>query len=415
LHLDPEGLTEEQRSERRHFVASFQQLTAPVMAKGLEDTSFYRYYPLASLAEVGGNADRFWENPGAFHTFNAERLKDWPHGFSATSTHDNKRDEDVRARIDVLSELSRDWEDSLLRWQDMNRHCRESSEGEAPDSNEEYLLYQTLLGTWPPDALADGWPQYVERIQSYMAKALREAKCHTSWVNPRQDYEKNVSDFVQRVLSPEGNTPFLQDLGYFADRIARPAFLNAVSQMLLKVASPGVPDFYQGTELPEFRLVDPDNRGCVDFERRLKILEELAKEKDMTSLAATLLGSFHDGRLKLFCMWRSLRLRQRKHDVFAEGTYEPLRAVGLRHEQVVAFARRRQNECVVAVVGRFFTRLPGPSVGAVWGEDVLSVASLPHRRYRDALTGKELDVSEGGLSLAVVFSYLPFALLEGIE
>ncbi|MCA1613855.1 MAG: hypothetical protein LC800_06845, partial [Acidobacteria bacterium] len=263
---DAKGLGSQERAGRRDFVLRFQQLTSPVTAKGLEDTTFYRYYPLASLNEVGGEPDHFGVPVEEFHRFNLARRESWPHSMSATSTHDSKRGEDVRARLNVLSEIPEEWGRAVSRWRELNRAHRRGREGgggaEAPDGNEEYLLYQTLAGAWPLEELDEaGRAEFVGRIQEYIRKALREAKVHTSWINANDEYERAVADFVRAVLTPSEGNRFLADFAEFHRPVARAGMLNSLSQTLLKIAAPGVPDFYQGTELWGLTLRPPGRRA----------------------------------------------------------------------------------------------------------------------------------------------------------
>jgi (1->4)-alpha-D-glucan 1-alpha-D-glucosylmutase len=418
----PEGLDEAARAERLDFAMRFQQLTGPVMAKGVEDTATYRFHPLASLNEVGGEPEIRANALERFHAANAERQRDWPRGMIATSTHDTKRDEDVRARISVLSELPERWAEALGRWRETNRGFETTvDEAEAPDANAEYLLYQTLVGTWPPGlGAADPRADYVERIREYMRKAAREAKVHTSWVSPNEAYEQALVAFVSAVLDRGEGNAFPADLVRFLGVVLRPGLLNAVSQVVLKAGSPGVPDFYQGTELPEFRLVDPDNRGRADLGRRHGLLTRLQAEAeaDAPGLAARLLAGT-DGRLKLWVTSRALALRRRSAALFVDGAYEPLTASGPREQEVVAFARRHEGRCVVAAVGRFFTRLPDPPVGqSAWGETRLALPEGAGKRWRDAIVGHEVTAA-GGLDLHLplgdVFRHLPVALLESLS
>jgi (1->4)-alpha-D-glucan 1-alpha-D-glucosylmutase len=427
---DPKGLSGEQRAERRDFVMRFQQLTSPVTAKGLEDTAFYRFYPLASLNEVGGEPNRFGVTLEQFHARNAERQRHWPHTLSATSTHDTKRSEDVRARINVLSEMPAAWARAVARWREMNRrHKLEIDGAEAPDANEEYLLYQTLVGAWPllpPDEA--GREEFVSRIQEYMNKALKEAKVHTSWISPHEEYDGAVREFVRAILKPCDDNLFLPDFVEFQRATARAGLFNSLSQTLVKIASPGVPDIYQGTEIWNFSLVDPDNRRPVDYDHLAALLASLDAantEHDRAALIADLLREPEDGRLKLYVTSRALNFRRRKAELFRSGDYLLLAAVGARAEHVVAFARRHgagEQECVV-VAARFFTRLTGedraslPPLGAdVWGE----TAVLPERQlagglYRDVFTGGEFDFREGRpLPLARLLAELPLALLERV-
>jgi (1->4)-alpha-D-glucan 1-alpha-D-glucosylmutase len=414
----PDGLDDAARAERLDFVMRFQQLTGPVMAKGFEDTASYRFHPLASLNEVGGDAEVPAGALDRFHRSNAERRRLWPFAMTATSTHDTKRDEDVRARISVLSELPAEWSEALERWREMNRgHKIAVDDVEAPDASAEYLFYQTLIGAWPPGLGAtDERGDLVTRLQEYMLKAAREAKLHTSWVSPDQAYEDALRGFVAAALAASPTNRFAADFQRFAGRVLRPGLLGAVAQVVLKTASPGVPDFYQGTELPEFRLVDPDNRQPVDFDRRRRLLAELQREaeSDAAGLARRLMAGT-DGRLKLWVTSRALGLRRARAALFTDGSYEPLAASGPRQEEVVAFARTHERRTVMAVVGRFFTRLPDPPIGDAWGATMLTSPALRSARWRDALVGHEVESvgdREPGLRLADVFRHLPVALLE---
>ncbi len=317
---DPPGLTDEQISERRLFVMRFQQLTGPVMAKGVEDTAFYRQYPLASINEVGGDPLVFGLDPPAFHERTKARASQWPSNLLASSTHDTKRSEDVRARINVLSEIAGEWQAALNRWRDMNKHYKQIVDGEpAPDSNTEYLLYQTLIGTWPlAGAAAAAEAEYVGRIQAYMEKASREAKLHTSWINPDPAFDDALRTFVTNLLTP-GNA-FLQDIDRFSMGITTAGLLNALSQTVIKMMCPGVPDTYRGTELWDFSLVDPDNRRPVDFRTRQHLLSTLPGDgQDAAAWLSDAVHQMEDGRLKLFITSRLARLRHTGAGVLSTG------------------------------------------------------------------------------------------------
>ena len=432
---DAKRLTAHERAERRDFVLRFQQLTSPVTAKGLEDTAFYRYYPLASLNEVGGEPDRFGVSIAEFHRFNGARRESWPHSMSATSTHDSKRGEDVRARIDVLSEIPEEWGRAVGRWREMNRAHKRAGEGgaaaptAAPDGNEEYLLYQTLVGAWPIEEMDEaGRAEFAGRIVDYMTKALREAKVHTSWINTNDEYERAVAEFVRAVLTPGAGDRFVADFAEFHRGVARAGMLNSLSQTLLKIAAPGVPDFYQGTELWGLTLVDPDNRRPVDYELRRRLLASLGEVDEVAGRAAFAAGLFDrpaDGRVKLYVTSRALAHRRARRELFRDGDYRPLDARGWRAENVVAFARRLGERECVAVAARFFTRLDlaePPSLRlapGVWGDTSLALGDVsPAARYRDVFTGAEFGVTEDGggksLRLADVLSSLPVALLERV-
>ncbi len=418
-----DGLDSRQRAERQNFVMRFQQLTAPVMAKGLEDTSFYRYYPLASLNEVGGSPGRFGVSISSFHRRMAIRQQLWPHTMNATSTHDTKRSEDVRARINVLSEIPRDWSLAIRRWNHMNRECKTKLEGLiAPDNNEEYLFYQTLVGTWPlAEMSADDHSLYVRRIQAYMQKALHEAKLHSSWINPNAEYDKAVEDFVENTLKRSPENAFLDDFRQFQGPIARAGMWNALSQLLLKIVSPGIPDFYQGSELWSFNLVDPDNRQPVDYQLRREMAAKLRRESEgnPAALVCRLANNPCDGGIKLYVTSCALRFRREHPELFAEGNYLPVGSQGSRANHVVALARTYRGKTVVAVAGRFFLRLCN-SHNVPWG-DVWSNTSLvlprkiAARSFREVFTGQAIDAEQQDenslLPLGKIFAQCPVALL----
>lgn len=417
---EPEGLSPKQRRKRRNFVLRFQQLTGPVTAKGIEDTAFYRYYPLASLCEVGGHPTRFGTSRAAFHDANQQRLTDWPHTLLATSTHDTKRSEDVRARLNVLSELPVQWERAVRRWQRINRKFKtEMDEALAPDDREEYLLYQTLIGAFPFQFEDEAARQvFLRRIQEYVDKALREAKRHSSWLNPNEEYELAVREFTARILAPDG--PFLADFLAFQAPLARAGAFNSLAQTLLKITVPGVPDFYQGTESWAFSLVDPDNRQPVDYARQQQLFQTLPTSEEATTPAFTaeLLRHLPDGRIKLFLVSRALDFRRRHHKLFEEGQYLPLSTSGTRARHVVSFARRTPQQTVLVVATRFFATLLAeaefPLGEHVWDDTLIQAPAELCGCYRDVFTGQRLclDEADAGLPLAQICGQLPFALLE---
>ena len=421
----PEMIDDDGRRERREFVMRFQQLTGPVAAKGIEDTAFYRFYPLASLCEVGGEPSRFGVSPATFHRRNRERLALWPHTMLASSTHDAKRSEDARARINALSEIPARWYRAVRRWQNMNRDLKTVIEDHAaPDANEEYLLYQTLLGAWPLDAAGEPPQSFVQRIQEYMVKALREAKIHSSWLNPDEEYEQAARDFITKILLPEG--PFAKDFAEFQAPIARAGMFNSLSQTLLKITAPGVPDFYQGTEIWDFSLVDPDNRRPVDYEHRKRLLDSLRDKEagDRTSLADDLLRSAPDGRIKMFVTTDALHYRQNNRDLFERGEYLQLQPAGERDRHVVSFARKIGDKTAIVIATRFFIRLtPGaPILREAWGDTAILTGDELAGCYRDIFTGRSVHArkrpgaNEDGneLPVAEALAHLPVALLERI-
>ncbi|MGA2879789.1 MAG: malto-oligosyltrehalose synthase [Bryobacteraceae bacterium] len=419
----PKGVDDAQRAERKLFAMRFQQLSAPVMAKGVEDTAFYRYYPLASLNEVGGDPAHFGVSVNAFHRRNLIRRELWPNSMSASSTHDTKRGEDVRARMNVLSETPGEWYRAIRRWRELNRSAKTRvDDRHAPDANEEYLLYQTLVGTWPLYPMnAEEHEAYIRRIDGYMQKALHEAKVHTSWVNPNGEYEKAVTKFVERVLELSPGNVFLQELRQFQGPIAKAGMWNSVAQLVLKIASPGVPDFYQGNDLWAFDLVDPDNRRAVNYDLRRQMLKSLQEqtERDRAALVDRLRENLCDGAIKLYVTSEALRFRRDHRDLFAQGSYTALAAEGSRDRHVVAFSRATENQTLIAVTGRFFLKLcnsHNKPFGDVWGNTTVELPKkAAHRTFHDIVTGETLTAEqrEGGLFLPVskVFSHCPVALL----
>jgi (1->4)-alpha-D-glucan 1-alpha-D-glucosylmutase len=428
LELRPRpGLLDESYSyEQRRFAGKFQQVTAPVMAKGMEDTAFYVYNRLVSLNEVGGNPGRFGVTPQEVHRFFEERQARWPWALSSSSTHDTKRSEDVRARLNVLSEMPGEWEEALRRWSGMNRpHGTILEDGPAPDPSEECLFYQTLLGAWPLEPYSDEeYAGFVGRVQTFMQKALHEAKVHSSWINPEPAYDDAIRRFVARALDPELSAAFLEDLRTLVRKVTHYGLFNSLSQTLVKLAAPGVPDTYQGTELWDFSLTDPDNRRPVDFERRRCLLGELRKRAaagPLPELARELIDCKEDGRVKLFVTWRALTCRRGAAGLFTCGEYVPLAVDGTKQEFVFAFARRHAGSCAVAVVPRLFTRLvPAmnrlPLGAATWGDTALTLPQLSARSLVNAFTGERLSLSgprPGRVLLARMLANFPVALLIG--
>ncbi len=342
------------------FAMKFQQYTGPVMAKGLEDTSFYRYNRLISLNEVGGEPRQFGLSVTAFHHQNQERLKRTPGTLLATSTHDTKRSEDVRARINVLSEMPEEWSRHFMRWHKLNRNRRKELEDKqiAPSRNSEYLFYQTLIGIWPFEMPnADGLLELSERVEAYMLKAEREAKTFTSWINPDQAYEDALKDFVRQVIT-KPNDLFMDDFLSLQKWVSRLGLYNSLSQTLIKLTSPGVPDFYQGTELWDLSLVDPDNRRPVDYQKRQQVVAEAHRllenrqAADYPSQLQDMLQTFEDGRVKAYVITAILAYRNAFPDLFAEGSYTPLEVSGIGEEHLIAYARQWQGETAIIIVPR---------------------------------------------------------------
>jgi (1->4)-alpha-D-glucan 1-alpha-D-glucosylmutase len=421
--------TSQDRREQLRFVMKFQQMTSPVTAKGIEDTAFYLYNRLVSLNEVGGHPQQFGVTPATFHKHLRERQARWPFSLSATSTHDTKRSEDARARINVLSEIPREWRASVNRWAKLTRKYKIDVEGQlVPDRNEEYLLYQTLVGIWPLTSPDDAqYHTFCERVQEYMNKALREGKAHTSWVNPDQGYEEAMRQFVESILDRARPNAFLDEFLPFQRRVAQWGLWNALSQVVLKVTAPGVPDFYQGSELWDFTLVDPDNRRPVDYGTRATLVHTLQRAlaecgPDLRPLVRTLLAERIDGRIKLYTTMRALNFRRENRVLFHQGEYIPLEGHGSRREHLFAFARLHMEQAVVTVVPRLVSSLTGDAMTSpvgldVWGDTYVAVPSWrPDSPYRNLFTGERLSTQTVGdrqmLPMAEVLCEFPVALLE---
>ncbi|MCK9619239.1 MAG: malto-oligosyltrehalose synthase [Methylobacter sp.] len=347
------------------MVMKFQQYTPQVMAKGYEDTGLYRYNRLISLNEVGGDPRSLGNSVNAFHHFNQARIKKWPHTLLCLSTHDTKHSADVRARINVLSEIPHQWQDAVLRWQRLNRSKKTRMSKVVIARNDEYLFYQVLIGTWPLTALTDTeWADYQERIGSYMIKAVREAKQFSSWLNPNEEYEQAVSQFVSRCLDANVSSLFLRDFTEFESRIRKPGLYNALAQVVLHTTSPGVPDIYQGNELWQFTLVDPDNRRPVDFSNNSRLLTDMdamlaRPDLDRMHFISSLLETMEDGRIKLFVVMQSLRFRHQNAALFRNGDYLKVNVQGAGADRLLAYARQDQENVAVIIVPRLnaFDRL----------------------------------------------------------
>jgi (1->4)-alpha-D-glucan 1-alpha-D-glucosylmutase len=405
----------------RHFARKFQQVSAPVMAKGVEDTSFYLYNRLLSLNDVGGDPGEFGFPPARFHRASANRARNWRHTMLATSTHDNKRSEDVRARIDVLSEMPAGWRLQLRKWSRLNEARKTVvDEMPAPSRNDEYLLYQTLLGSFPTGQPRGAELQaYTERIVEYMRKAGREAKSRTSWARVNEAYEQATEAFVRALLEERPGNEFLDDFRAATIPVTWAGFLNSLGMVTVKLTSPGVPDTYQGNEVWDFSLVDPDNRRPVDYGRRGALLAQLEMlgENPEPQALEDIFRKLEDGRAKLFVMWRLLQLRRAREALFRDGGYVAVRVVGEKARHAVAFARRQGHEVSVTVVPRLTVQLgvaPGtlPRGPAVWTDTRIELPFLDEGDVlRDAVSGAELRVADGGIALADILARAPVAVL----
>jgi len=400
----------------------FQQLTGPLMAKGFEDTTLYVFNRLLALNDVGGDPDRFGVDVDEFHAFIQRRKKSWPHAMNTTATHDTKRGEDARARICVLSELAEEWDECLKSWSKINRARKIKIKGqEAPDRNDEYFLYQTLIGCYPVGE-TDG--DLLNRLSEYLVKAVREAKVHTEWLKPDLAYEEAFTKFAAALLAPAQENRFISEFVPFAQKIAHCGMYNSLGQTLLKFAVPGVADFYQGTELWDLSLVDPDNRRPVDFAKRLQLLEELksSEAEDRPALLRELLQHWQDGRIKIYLTYKLANFRRAHPEVMVEGDYLPLEVGGELSDRVCAFARRSGAAWAVALA----PRLIGAAVfngGALLGADFWrsTAVYLPQEapcHWVNTITGGKLDALLIGdkkvLPVPTVCKDFPVALLSNI-
>lgn len=424
--------------QRLRFAMKLQQYTGPVQAKGLEDTAFYRYNLLVSLNEVGGDPSRFGRSVEEFHDGNVRRAKGWPLEMLATATHDTKLGEDVRARINVLSELPDEWGREASRWMRLNRSHRTIVDGDpAPDRNDEYRFYQTLVGAWPLDVAPDATAapaEFVERMSAYMLKAVKEAKLHTSWLTPNQAYEDALASFIERVLTGAGGARFLPAFLPFQRRVSEVGAVNGLAQVTLKLGSPGVPDFYQGTELWDLSLVDPDNRRPVDFALRSRLLDDVDRvlgldPAERGAALASWLDAWEDGRIKLAATVAGLRLRQELPEIFLGGAYVPLTVETTVNGGAVAFARtgppsaQPGGRAVVFAAPRLIAPLTDGGSAPLGGEHwktsrIMLPPQLRDLTFRHVLTGAEIRPTRGGehawIFLGEIFQHVPVAMLESL-
>ena len=400
---NPHPVDEELRHE---FVLKFQQCTSPIAAKGVEDTAFYQYHRLVALNEVGGDPADFGATVETFHRQNAARLADFPHSLLATSTHDTKRSEEVRARLAALSEIPREWVQALRRWHTVNRkHRTELHDEWAPDHNEETLIYQTLLGSWPLEPLTETTrPAYVQRIQEYMTKALHEAKVNSSWIEPNEAWDEAVRKFVAAILQPGPQNRFLPTFETLAELIGLLGAINSLSQTVLKLTTPGVPDIYQGMELWDFSLVDPDNRRPVDYELRKKQLASLSGEISLP----TLVDQWRDGRLKMFVIRQLLHFRREHPELFADGDYTPVTVTGAREECLIAFTRAVAGRTLLVLAPRLASRSGFPPVGNRWADTMVEAPACGG--WFNILTARKL-AGTSPLAAAETLAELPVAVL----
>ena len=410
LTVGPADRERDPRSAEMLRVAMyFQQVTGPVMAKAYEDTAFYRYVRLVALNEVGGDPRRFSASVSAFHHVTLARARSWPQAMVTTATHDTKRGEDARVRVALLSELPLKWGRQVARWFRLNRSRRSESDGEiVPDRNIEYLFYQSLLGAWPPTLSIDdpeGMQDLAERLDAYMIKAVREGKERSSWSNPDANYEAGLQRFVRGVLDSSRTNPFLVEFHSFVMSLVRLGAISSLSQLVLKLTVPGVPDIYQGGELWDFSLVDPDNRRPVDWQMRRQLLGKVDG-----ACVTDLSGDWQDGREKLFVIRKLLDLRRSHPDLFVQGDYRPVEAEEGSASHICAFARARGEAQIMVIVPRLVYRLYDGSFSAKWGATKIA---LPPGDWRDVFTGRWQD-GDRSVSVAQLLADFPVAVLSAV-
>ena len=415
------------RQDVLRFAMRFQQYTGPVMAKSLEDTSFYRYNRLLSLNEVGGDPRQFGVSITAFHWLAQERAKHHPNALSTSATHDTKRGADARARINILSEIPEVWRKRVRRWVSLNRFKRRKVDDRiAPTRNDEYMIYQMLLGAWPASLVGTMEPDradlaaFQQRMRDAVVKAIREAKRRTSWYNPNDAYELACITFIERLLDFDHLNPFLDDFVPFQSRVARIGVLNGLCQIVVTLTMPGVPDIYQGCELWDFNLMDPDNRRPIDFDMRQRLLADISETRLLPparrlALLREWLESWQNGRIKLALIAAILALRQHEPNLFRNGSYEPLTISGPHSDHLLGFSRRFQEKLCIVIVARFFNRLTSDSPrvypgGSLWiGTEVI----LPEKPASlvNILTGAVLHVPDARARVDEILADLPAAVL----
>lgn len=413
----PDYFPEEEKGEWIDLAMRFQQLTGPLMAKGFEDTSLYVYNRLISLNEVGSDPSIFGRSQEQFHQYISTRHSRWPYSMNSTATHDTKRGEDVRCRINVLSEIPEQWRSRVERWTTINApHKTFLDDGEAPDRNDEYFYYQTLIGAFPLND--EEYPDFINRIKQYAIKAVREAKVHTAWLKPDTEYEEAFMDFIDKTLSTDETNEFLKDIKEFQSIISHYGMINSLGQALLKIACPGVPDIYQGTEIWDLSLVDPDNRRPVDFGLRSRLLKHLksSASENLGGLIKDLLDRSQDPGLKLFTIHKALEARRDHREVFQNGSYIPLVSGGAKKDNVLAFFRNHGTQWALTLIPRFPTSIcdeyQWPLGKDCWMDTSIGLPDDDSIEMKNIFTGKELRANQT-LLVGDVLSEFPVALLVG--
>lgn len=406
-----EHIPERQKELALDFIMKFQQLTGPLMAKGFEDTALYVYNRFISLNEVGGEPGQFGRDPEIFHDFILKRFEQWKHSMNASSTHDTKRGEDMRARLNVLSEIPEEWEQKIILWNNINRkHKTVVRKKNAPERNDEYFLYQSIIGVFPLDI--NELPDFKERMKEYIVKAVREAKVHTAWIKPDEEYENAYLSFADKILSDDSE--FLKDLIPFAAKISFYGIYNSLSQMIIKILAPGVPDIYQSSELWNFSLVDPDNRRPVDYELRERMLDKIISEEENINIQK-LINEPAAGEIKMFILHKLLQERKRAPSLYSEGTYKPLYAEGKLNNNIIGFTREHNGKYALILTARFLTKIikyGQPYNPEIWKDTKIRLNIKD--KLRNIFTG-ELYNPEESTRLTEILLQAPFAVLVKIN
>ncbi|WP_041548104.1 malto-oligosyltrehalose synthase [Chamaesiphon minutus] len=418
LRQGEDYLTEAQKSDRLDFIMRMQQLTGPLMAKGIEDTLLYSYNRLLSLNEVGGNPGQFGISLSQFNEFNQHKVEHWQHSMNATATHDTKRGEDMRARLNVLSELPTEWIERVKVWADLNADKKQKIAGKAvPNRNDEYFLYQTLVGAFPFND--SEFAEFGDRVKAYAIKAVREAKVHTAWLRPDSNYEEGYLAFINAIFATPETNPFLREFQPFQSQVAEYGILNSLSQVLLKYTAPGVPDLYQGDEFWDLNLVDPDNRRPVDYDRRKTALTYIREQIDrnILELIDELFTTQTDGRIKLFLTFQLLQARKTDLDLFQQGDYLPLEVTGEFSDRVIAFGRQFEGKMAISIAPRFFVGLVSPGqrpLGKdIWQNTSIHLPPSAPTNWNNVITGQSLQSASSLLFVGEALAHFSVALAIG--
>ncbi|KMQ49974.1 Malto-oligosyl trehalose synthase [Chitinispirillum alkaliphilum] len=415
LQFEPYA-SEQTKKEWIDVIMRFQQFSGPLMAKGFEDTLLYHYNRFIPLNDVGGFPERFGVETGKFHSFNAKRMSRTPHTLNATSTHDTKRGEDARMRLCVVSELFEEWKDIVTTCSKINKQYKRKVDNENfPDNNDEYFLYQTLIGSWPNQD--EKYVEFIHRIKEYMLKAVREAKAHTGWIKPFMEYENQLLEFISNVLDKENNSEFFHTFEPFQKKTAWYGVFNSLSQLIIKCSAPGIPDFYQGTELWDLSMVDPDNRRDVDYAKREEILSEI-RTLETTAYPAFIhqtLSNPQDGKIKFFTMYNMLKNRKEINRVYNCGDYSTITTNGERKRNIFAFSRKYENDILITAVPRLLTEVVSekklPLGREVWNDSCIELPDNFPKYYRNVLTEERVELKNGRLDIGDLFTLYPGAVL----